>query len=96
MQGYFKNDCSGFGKILEFNKELLSREKQFDYQYFQLPKMSALANGNNVEISIEAQYESNSFPEYLASAPSLLLLKVGSNSSHNLVGNKLEDNLSKL
>ncbi|GMH37182.1 hypothetical protein BSKO_05055 [Bryopsis sp. KO-2023] len=76
-RGYFMDDCSGTSKKLAFNEPYEQSEKRLEYEYFQLPKISTMSTGHNVEMSVEAQFFSESYPSFISISPRLLLLKGG-------------------
>ena len=51
-------------------------EATFAYDFQQLPDMSGLAAGHNVEVALEASWSSSKFRDWARGRPELLLLQV--------------------
>lgn len=91
-QGYFLEDCAATGRNLEYNKVYDQEETNMEYEFFQLPKMTPLSNGNNIEITIEAQYESSYFPSFASTTPELVILEVCQSKSATMNSHSPQSN----
>ncbi|KAK9853882.1 hypothetical protein WJX84_009959 [Apatococcus fuscideae] len=79
-EGFLGVDCSFEAKALQLGKPARMAEATFAYDFQQLPDMSGLAAGHNVEVALEASWSSSKFRDWARGRPELLLLQ-GDNTS---------------
>jgi hypothetical protein len=60
---------------MEFGRPIITPESGFEYEFFQLPEVTAGMLTHSVEVQMAVSYSSTGYTEWAAARPELLLLK---------------------
>ncbi len=77
-KGYFKDDCSADATPLDYGVPFKDTIEDGNYEYFQLPTISAKQASRNIDVKLRASYTGFDCPAHWTSChPSLLVKKGG-------------------